>query len=301
MLTTLFVLVRILANPLSNVCQKHLTQRGAHPIIIITGVHAALTIVCVPWLVSARWDVAPGVWANMSIAALLAVTGNVLLVYALSETDLSILGPINAYKSVVSLVLGIFLIGERPSRAGLLGVLLIAAGSYFVIDRSGEPSRTGSRRVTNAFVSFFSARGVRLRFAALFFSAAEAVFLKRAILLSSPWPVFVLWCGLGFLVAMVATFILVRGQITPQLPVVRSAIRFFIAVVITTGLMQMATLVTFRELQVGYSLALFQLSAIVSVLLGHRYFAESNIGERLLGSVVMAAGAALIVIFGRQT
>ena len=67
-----------------------------------------------------------------------------------------------------------------------------------------------------------------------------------------------------------------------------------------TGAMQLATVLTFRDLQVGYSLALFQLSAIVSVLLGWRYFAETNIGERLIGSVVMAAGAALIVVFGAK-
>jgi drug/metabolite transporter (DMT)-like permease len=62
--------------------------------------------------------------------------------------------------------------------------------------------------------------------------------------------------------------------------------------------MQLATVFTFRALQVGYSLALFQLSAIVSVFLGRHYFAETNIRERLIGSVIMVAGAALIVIFG---
>ena len=65
-------------------------------------------------------------------------------------------------------------------------------------------------------------------------------------------------------------------------------------------MMQLATLLTLRDLQVGYSLALFQLSTIVSVLLGRRYFAETNIAERLIGSVVMAAGAVLIVLFGHR-
>jgi hypothetical protein len=39
---------------------------------------------------------------------------------------------------------------------------------------------------------------------------------------------------------------------------------------------------------------------LVSVLLGHRYFQERNIGRRLFGSAVMVAGAALIVTLGRR-
>ena len=62
--------------------------------------------------------------------------------------------------------------------------------------------------------------------------------------------------------------------------------------------MQLATLIAFRAMPVGYALALFQLSAVVSVLLGARYFAEQSIVRRLAGSAVMVAGAALIVTLG---
>jgi len=36
-----------------------------------------------------------------------------------------------------------------------------------------------------------------------------------------------------------------------------------------------------------------------SVFLGYRYFQEGNIRRRALGTLVMASGAALIVILGR--
>jgi len=289
----LTVLIRVLANPIANVFQKQLTQRSAHPVFIIAIVHAALALICLPFvLTSSAFDVGAAVWNNMVIAALLAVSGNVLLVYALRQTDLSVLGPINAYKSVVGLTLGIVLVGERPTPAGLTGVLLIVAGSYFVMDtRPNQP-------LTHTFVRFFSGRGIQLRFAALLFSAGEAVFLKRAIVLSSPWRVFALWSTLGFLVSGAVVPILVRNQITRQLRIVRASGSKYGGLVSATGLMQLATVLTFRELQVGYSLALFQLSAVISVLLGRRYFAESRVRERLFGSLVMAAGAALIVVFG---
>ena len=70
-----------------------------------------------PWTTAAG----PAFWANIIVAAVLAVSGNVLLVYTLRSGDLSMLGPINAYKAFVSLVLGIFLLGEVPTRWGSPG------------------------------------------------------------------------------------------------------------------------------------------------------------------------------------
>ncbi len=290
-----YIALRIVANPIANVFQKQLTRRAASPLFIIAVVHGSLTLICLPYFfASGRVAIEAGVWTNMAIAAALAVAGNVLLVCALRDTDLSILGPINSYKSVVSLILGIFMLGERPTLAGLAGVLLIVAGSYFVMDKEVRQPRT------NAFVRFFSERGIQLRFAALFLSATEAIFLKRAILLTSPWAVFTLWSALGFGIALVATAIMLRREIKGQLTVVRHALVTFTALAAATGTMQLTTILTFRQLQVGYALALFQLSTIVTVLLGRRYFAETNMRERLIGSMVMASGAILIVVPGHS-
>jgi drug/metabolite transporter (DMT)-like permease len=246
----------------------------------------------------------------MLMAAGLAVASNVLLVYALREADLSLLGPINAYKSVVSLVLGVFLLGERPTTAGVAGVLLIVAGSYFVIgpqkntdqyeSRTGDPGARASPPVGNAFVRFFSERGIQLRFAALFLSATEAIVLKRAIVASSPLVVFVLWSVLGLPIALTAAVAVLRNEFFAQVHLLRRSPGTYAFLALTTGIMQVATILTFRELQVGYSLALFQLSAIVSVVLGRRYFGEAHLRERLVGSAFMAAGAALIATQGHR-
>ena len=307
MLTTLFIVLRIFANPISNVSQKQLTQRSAHPVFIITVVFGALAGVCaILWAALGTIVVPPGVWTTMLIAAMLAVASNVLLVYALREADLSLLGPINAYKSVVSLVLGVFLIGERPTMVGVVGVLLIVAGSYFVVGPQKNTQQGGSRTAdrdkpatqpaANAFVRFFSERGIQLRFAALFLSAAEAIVLKRAIVASSPLAVFVLWSVLGLPIALTAAAAILRGEFIAQVHLLRRSPGTYVFLALTTGIMQLATVLTFRDLQVGYSLALFQLSAIVSVVLGRRYFGEAHLRERLVGSAFMAAGAAVIAV-----
>jgi len=295
MLTALFVLLRIVANPVSNVLQKKLTQRSANPIFIIGATHALLTLVTLPVLLGPmKLPIGGEFWMNMVLCALLAVAGNALLVYALKSTDLSILGPINSYKAVISLALGVFLIGEIPTVMGLAGVLLILAGSYIVMDRDPHQPRR------NAFVQFFRVRGVQLRFAALGLSATEAVFLKRALLLSSPLTTFVFWSILGLPIAATAIALLLGKQAGNDMVVLRHHWRTYLWLAITTGLMQLTTLYTFGKLQVGYSLALFQLSTVLSVLLGYHYFQEGNIRKRFFGSLVMVAGAVLIVVLGRR-
>jgi drug/metabolite transporter (DMT)-like permease len=304
MLTGLFVISRVVSNPLSNVFQKQLAQRGANPIFIIAATHALLTLVALPIVVSIRCFDFDGFnldrvnpdgafWINIAICTLLAVAGNALLVAALKLTDLSVLGPVNSYKAVVSLVLGVFLLGEIPSASGAIGVFLIVAGSYFVVDRApGQPHQ-------NAFVLFFRDRGIQLRLAALICSATEAVFLKRAILHATPLTTFLFWSILGLPIAAAAVAFLPRGTPGRELQRLKQQGRTYVWLALTTGLMQATTLLTFGKLQLGYSLALFQLSTVISVFLGYRYFAERNIGRRLIGSLIMVAGAALIVAFGR--
>ena len=232
-------------------------------------------------------------WANILAAVVLAVAGYLFLWYALRSTDISVLGPINAYKAVLGLLLAVVLIGEVPTLAGLIGVALIVAGSYFVIDR--VPGQAHS----SAFRQFTREPGVQLRFAALICSATESVLLKRALILSSPIATFLIWSVLCFVIAAMGAVLLRRG-VAAEAARLRSEWRTYLWLALTTGLMQLTTLLTFDKLQVGYSLALFQLSTLVTVYLGHRYFAEPNIRRRLLGSLIMVIGAMLIVTLGRR-
>ena len=293
MFTALAVALRIVANPLANVFQKRLVQGAIHPLVVIGMTHALLTVLVLPFATHVEWHaLAPAFWSNMALCAVLAVAGNALLVAALHRTDLSLLGPINAYKAVLSLALATVVLGEVPNAFGSLGVLLIVLGSLLVVDR--DPGQ----RHASAVGKLFGDRGVQLRLAALVCSATEAVFLKRAQGYGSPYTTFLAWVFLGIAPAALAALLLVRRDLGFQLRRLWREWRSSAALAVTTGLMQLATLLAFGAMPVGYALALFQLSAVVSVLLGARYFAERSIRRRLAGSAVMVAGAALIVTLG---
>jgi drug/metabolite transporter (DMT)-like permease len=193
---------------------------------------------------------------------------------------------------VLGLLLAVVLVGEVPTPFGLIGVALIVGGSYFVIDR--VPGQAHS----HAFRQFMREPGVRLRFAALVCSATEAVFLKRALLLWSPLTTFLIWTVFCFALAVMAALLFRRG-VAAEVRRLRTEWPTYLWLAVTTGLMQLTTLLTFGKLQVGYSLALFQLSTLITVYLGHRYFQERNIRRRLVGSLIMVTGAMLIVTLGR--
>jgi drug/metabolite transporter (DMT)-like permease len=290
MLLSLVVLCRIVANPISNVFQKLLTRHGAHPLFVILLTHAILSAVCLPTILIVHPRLSPTFWWNIAIVAVLTVSGNALLVQAVKLSDLSVLGPVNAYKSIISLIPGMLLLGEFPGPLGIAGMGLIVAGSYFIVDKKlAEPRR-------NVFVRFFTERGVQFRFAAMTLAAIEAVFLKKALLASSVLATFSLWAVLGGVASAIAVS-LTSGQDLPRQRHIASAnVQTAGLLALCTGVMQLCTIIVLGGFQVGYALALFQTSSLLSVLLGHHVFKEKNILERLTGSLVMVAGAVLIVL-----
>ncbi len=295
MLTTLIILTRILVNPLSNVFQKHLSRKSAHPTVILAVTHAVLFLAVLPLLLGpVELGTSVAFWANMTVCAVLAVVSNLLLIQALQTSDLSVLGPLNAYKSVISVILGIFLVGEIPNLPGTAGILLIVAGSIGIINR------TPGQRRRHALIQFLRDPGIRLRFLALGLSATEAIFLKRALQTAPALEVFAGWCLLCCPLAALAVAIRFRGRLVSAWAGQRPQIPAFVGLAISTGLMQVMSLLTFERMSVGYSLALFQLSALVSVLFGHHFFSEGHLQRRLIGASVMVVGATLIVAFGNR-
>lgn len=283
--------LRVLANPCSNALQKVLAKRGLQPLLVIGFAHLGLSVLVLPWILGQRLPLGTGLWLNLGISAALATLANVLIVHAVSESDLSLVGPINSYKPVVSLLPGLVLLGEIPSLAGLAGIGLVVAGSGLLT----QHPQPGAARPP--FFKLFLNRGVQLRIAALIPSAVEAVFLKRALAASNPATVFAWWVVLCLLAVIVTLTVTRRWrEVVDHGDRLRASAGALVTLMATTGLMQFCTVVTLATLQVGYSLALFQTSTVISVIMGRTVFNEPQFGRRLLGSIIMTGGAAVIVI-----
>jgi drug/metabolite transporter (DMT)-like permease len=127
-------------------------------------------------------------------------------------------------------------------------------------------------------------------------TAIEAVFIKKIILASSTTIAFISWCWFGALFSLLLLLVY-RLNLKQELAQVQYPDLGRYALLITCiGTMQYTTNYTFDHMPVGYALSLFQLSVIVSVLLGHRYFKEKDIRKKLVGSVIMIAGSIIVIL-----
>lgn len=288
LLTTIAVLLRVLSNPLGNVFQKQLTNRYNHPLLINFLTFLLLSLCCVIPAAQVRWQELPlEFWMYCVLAGIVGATGNGFLVKALQCGDLSVLGPINSYKSVVGIIVGIFLLGEIPNLWGIAGMALIVYGSYFVLDTmDGHFSWALLRR-----------KEIQYRIWAMILTAIEAVFIKKIILYSSTTLSFIVWCWFG---ALFSFFLLFAFKVRLGKEIKRIRIRDlsrYLYLVLCVGTMQYTTNYVFDHMEVGYALALFQLSTIVSIFLGYRIFKEQDIRKKLIGSVIMVAGSVMIILF----
>ena len=284
------ILLRIFANPLANVFQKLLTQKNVvSPYVVNFTTYILLSVFSIPFLFRVDWMSYPAsLWGNATLVGLLGAIGNGFLVAAMQRGEISVLGPINAYKSVIGLVLGIILLSEIPGLIGLIGVALIILGSYFTVS---QPLANGSQPV----ISLLARRDIHLRFLAMFFTALEAILIKRVIQHSDPRTAMILWCWSGAVFSFAMILCRHRNVVSETRFLFPHGTRFLLLAA-CVGAMQLSTNYVFSKMNVGYALALFQLSALVSLAFGYHFFHERNMLKKLLGAIIMVTGSVLIIL-----
>ena len=287
-LVIIAVSLRIISNPLGNVFQKQLTSKGNHPLIVNFVTYFLLSIICMLWAVNMDWPVLSRTfWVYSVLAGIAGALGNGFLVKALHRGALSVLGPINSYKSVAGIIFGIFLLSEIPNFWGILGVILVIFGSYFVLDTTEE----------RFSLALLRNREIQFRIAAMVLTAVEAVFIKKIILSSSTTIAFMSWCFFGAFFSFILMLIYRLNLRTEFHDAFRTSHVFrYLLLILCIGTMQFTTNYSFEHIPVGYALSLFQLSTILSILFGYRFFSEKDIGKKIIGSLIMIGGSMLIIL-----
>ncbi len=282
----LAIVTRIIANPISNVFQKQLTNKH-HPLFVNLVAYGILSLVSI-FLISdfPFYTIPTAFWYYSLIGGLFGALGNGFIIKALQKGELSVLGPINAYKSIVGIIFAFLLIGELPNAWGLLGVGLIIIGSYFVLDNATE-------RFTWAV---FKQPAIQYRIAALIFTGIQAVTDKQVILHSNLTYAFAGWCIFGFLFS-IPLFFIARINVRQQLSSFSKKVTLkYIGLCLSVGTMVLCTNYAFKNMQVGTALALFQISILLTVLFGHHFFNEMGILKKITGAMIMIAGSLLIIL-----
>lgn len=274
------IFIRVAANSLSNVFQKKLAFEGENPINVNFINYLLLSLFSIPLLFFVDFT---GINLTFLLYALAGgLTGavcNCFMVMALEKGELSVLGPINSYKAVIGLIFGMLILHEIPNMYGIMGILLIISGSYFILESPKALMK----------------KDIQYRIYALIFSAIEAVFIKKVIILSSITASFITSSFLGAIFSFIIMNIFSSSKL--KLPVKRHSI-MYVLTALCFGLMTFTTAYVFKYMNVGCALSLFQLSIIINVILGYKLFNEKNLIKKLFGSLIILIGSATILIFG---
>lgn len=283
------IFFRILSNSFSNVFQKKLACEGDNPVYINYVNYLILSLFCIPFLFFIDYkNLSLEFWLYAILDGLSGAFANSFMVMALEHGDLSVLGPINSYKSVIGLLAGIILLHEIPNIFGLTGIALIIFGSYFIFDTLEEKFS----------LKVFTRKDIQYRIYALILSAIEAVFIKKVIILSSIKTSFIASCISG---AIFSYFVLKLFKIKFRKEckkISKKNLAFYISTAFCFGIMTYTTAYVFKHMNVGYALSLFQLSIILNLFLGYKLFRETDIKKKLAGSIIILAGSTMIILFG---
>lgn len=286
-LTIIAVICRILVNPFSNVLQKQITLKGQHPLFINLTTYVLLAGISL-FIISgnAIHTLDSTFWIYSIAGGITGALGNGFIVKALEKGDLSILGPINAYKSIVGLLFAFIILQELPNYWGLLGVILIIGGSYFVLDTTEEKFSW----------KLLKQPAIQYRIAALILTGIQAVLDKKVIEHSNLQIAFAGWSIFGASFSFL--FILfTKVSLKNEVKKINPAITIkYLLLVVTVGIMLASTNYTLSHMPVGYALALFQLSILLTVILGHQFFNEQHLVKKLIGASIMIAGSVLIIL-----
>lgn len=285
----LLVLGRLVFSSFSNVFQKKLAHQGLHPFFIVMTSYLVLTMICLPLLLLINpTELGLNFWINIFFAALLDMAGTLFLVMSLSKTDLSVFGPLNAYKVVISMLLAMIFIGEMPSLQGFIGVGIIVLGSYFLFPVAGNLS-------SNRLLELMLEKGVQYRFLSILLFSIGTLPLKQAVIEGDALATTVFWCLIGFPLAVIAHTVFLKDNFKDDLAQSKKCIPQFLYLGGLIFLMQYMTMIVFSQLLIAYSLALFQLGMVLQVFLGYRVFNEKHIMRRLAASMVMIVGSLLVL------
>lgn len=280
LLNIIAILFRIFSNSFSNVFQKKLTKSGEAATCINCINYILMSLISIPLLLLVNFSlITPEFWLYAIAGGITGAIGNCFMVLALKQGELSVLGPINSYKAIVGMIFGIFLLHEYPNIYGVLGIGLIIIGSYFILESPKALLR----------------KDIQYRIYALIFTAIEAVFIKKVIILSSIASSFIISSFLGAIFSYLIMRILENDKL--HIPTKKNSI-MYISTTLCFAIMTFTTAYVFKYMNVGYALSLFQLSIILNVILGYKLFNEKKLIKKLLGSLIILIGSAAILIFG---
>lgn len=242
----------------------------------------------------------PNFWYYLVTAAIINIAAVALYFRAFQLEDISLTLPLISFTPIFLLLTSFIFLQEFPQPVGIIGIVLIVAGSY-VLYSNGNSNSINSNSVQNwsgPFRHLFRNKSARLMLLVAVLFSVAANLGKLVILHSDPFfGVFTVHLAMGLL------FLLWRFiQSASALKTAESSTLFSSSslALLLVGLVLGITAIfesqaLFQQI-VPYVISVKRLSIFFGVLLGGMLFRERNLGRRILGALIMVIGVIVIAL-----
>ena len=223
-------------------------------------------------------------WIAMAICVAMDLVTTLLYMRAIQIAPLSLTVPYLGLTPLFLLIIPTIVLGERLSVIGIIGVILIAIGTYALqIDRA----KSGW---LEPWLAIFKNRGSLYMLIVAICYAITATLGKLAIQHSSPFFMAIVYFGLLAIVYTPFLLITTKGKLAPLINTPSN----FLKIGLAMALMAITHYSAINMIQVAYMISIKRLSLLFAILYGVFWFHEQNLRERLIGGIIIIAGATFI-------
>lgn len=206
---------------------------------------------------------------------------------AISKGDISEVVPMLSFTPLFLLLSSPFLINEMPDTSGLIGILLITAGSYILNLKDYR------RNFLAPFRSLYSNKGTRYMLIVAVIWSISANFDKQGIQASSVWQ-YVFFIN-AFVVSGTTILLLAKKKL--KISEIRKEKTNLFLVGILTAIGFVVHTFALSLTLVATVIALKRTTGLISVLLGHFFLCEPHLKKRIVGAFIMFIGVVILVLF----
>lgn len=238
-------------------------------------------------------ELRPGFWSALAATVAINLILQPLWFRSIKLAEASLVAPLRLITPPLVVVTGFLILGEKPTAGGIAGIFIIVAGLWFLFS-SYEKGPSLSAAVRNMWTN----QGVRFGLIGSVLAAFSFVFDKQAVITSSalfksPLGIFLI----GFFTLI--WNILFRQEARRRLG--EHVTHWYMPIVIVAVLVALGDFLTNQALNyslAAYAAGLKRLWPFWTVILAGMFLKEGDFSKRLLATIIMLLGIAVIVIFG---
>ena len=249
----------------------------------------------------APWTLPAPFWGWLAAMVPLEIAAMLLYMAAIRDHPLSLTLPYLAFTPVFVLGIAFWLLGERPSPQGAVGVGLVVAGAWLLNVRHARLADVQSWAAP--LTAIFWEPGSRMMLLVALLYAFTAT-MGKAVLdyLPPQWFGPFYFAVLGLLMPVIWALPMSRraavGQAAAPTLSVRKLFRrpgAVLTVAALNGVMAYAHFLAIARVEVAYMVAVKRTSLLFGILYGAFLFGETGLRSHLAAGALMVAGVAVIV------